>query len=235
MSKTFDERFTALIQRLEKSFTKNTQELEIKIDKNIERYHETNTKFIQELREKQQINFERTKMTTNRLIEEVNQKMVEQLKVALKIKDTLFKDIEKKNNKKNQEEKERFPQIMVKENNPKTFLPEFMSTGRLDFMNHFFESKWGSKYRGDRFGSCWEYDESLQKYIPISFEILIPKMKALEDEKILLTCEGPGGYNFYNRNVKWFGQAEIYMNRESLQKFLTYMHSKLPRLRNTKS
>ena len=39
---------------------------------------------------------------------------------------------------------------------PRTFLQEFIATGRLDFLTYFLKAKFGDQFRGDRYNSIWE-------------------------------------------------------------------------------
>ena len=157
-------------------------------------------------------------------IDDSRDKIIDTIRVARKIRCNLDKDINK-----NATNATKFPQVKVTKIDPKTFLPEFMRSGRFDFINHFLEAKWGSKYRGDRFKNVWQWED--YRYVPTPFEPLVDEMFTFEDEKILVTCDGPGGRAFFDNNMAWFSLGEVYFTRENLRKFLIYMHNKLPKLR----
>jgi len=160
----------------------------------------------------------------NKAVDDTRDKVIESCRVVRKIKCNLERDINK-----NATNATKYPQMKTTKIDPKTFLPEFIRSGRFDFVNHFLEAKWGSTYRGDRFKNVWKFED--YRYVPTAFEPLVDEMFTFEDEKILVTCDGPGGRAFFDKNIQWFTLGEVYFTRENLRKFLRYMHNKLPKLR----
>jgi len=164
-------------------------------------------------------------------IEDWKEKITETCRVIKQMAGNLNRDIVKRDlNQVTKLNKFRQPQSMVID--PKTFLPEFIHSGRYDFINHFLEAKFGSKYRGDRFQNVWKFDG--YEYIKTEFEPIVDEMYDFEDEKILVTCDGPGGRVFFDNNQRWFSHkdCDVDLTRENLRTFLIYMHNKLPNIRN---
>jgi len=206
MVQTVIERVNKLTNRIENQQLKLLDELNFKLDQN---YNNFVTK-----REK--------------IIDEAKQKVIESCRVTRKIAGNIEKcTIEK--DRRTELRQNKFPQMKLTKIDPKTFLPEFIRSGRFDFVNHFLEAKWGSTYRGDRFKNVWKFED--YRYVPTAFEPLVDEMFTFEDEKILVTCDGPGGRAFFDKNIQWFTLGEVYFTRENLRKFLRYMHNKLPKLR----
>ena len=199
MVQTVIERMNKLTNRLENQQLKILEELDFKLDHNYKNFVTKRKK----------------------IIEEAKEKIIESCRVTRKIFRNLDKDILKIEKK--------YPQMKTTKIDPKTFLPEFMRSGRYDFVSHFLEAKWGSTYRGDRFKNVWKWED--YRYVPTAFEPLVVEMFTFEDEKILATCDGPGGRAFFDNNMAWFSLGEVYFTRQNLRKFLIYMHNKLPKLR----
>ena len=247
MVKQLNERFKNLLERVTnrtdkiyEEFEEKQRRLKKRIEEANEKVHDEyieNWKKIEMRAQKVQDEFEaktkkienRMDESNNRILDEFQEAIMKSLGVAEKMRDNLLRDIEKapKHTIMGGDELS----ITVREvPNPETFLPEFKETGRMDFVNHYLEYKFQSRFRGNHTGRTWEYNVNEQKYkFRDSTEIIDIMLGTMpEFNKCFLT--GPG-FEFFRANSEDFIQHIEPLNNRTIKQFLIYMHNKLPPLR----
>ena len=117
---------------------------------------------------------------------------------------------------------------------PRTFLQEFIATGRLDFLNYFLKAKFGDHFRGDRYDSIWEKQaDGKYKRVVLETDFFSEWAEICEwDHNLVL--QNPTDYlpikgngAFYDQLDKVIESKQHYLNQKNFKKFLIYMHKSL--------
>jgi len=124
---------------------------------------------------------------------------------------------------------------------PIQFIQDFVEkTDRVDFVNHFLETKFGNQYRGNRYHTYWEKGPG-GKYVRCDFNVIYEWLDVLEHQWQLCKTNPfeylPDGYKTdlkdpYLQRIDAIQTEDGFkLERKILKKFLVLKHKDLPPLR----
>ena len=229
MVRDFQGRFHNILERAQRMTEQICDKFQDKNRKIQSRIEDQLDKLKDQIEEKARKMTNRFEEANEKLFDEFREAMENNLRVIENMRDTLCRDLEKAPKHTIMGGDEMSITIRTIPN-PETFLPEFKETGRLDFVNHYLEYKFQSRFRGNHTGRTWEYNVNEQKYkFRDSTEIIDIMLGTMpEFNKCFLT--GPG-FEFFRANSEDFIQHIEPLNNRTIKQFLIYMHNKLPPLR----